>query len=99
MEVGIHQLLHCVSDVLRGKWSSVGETYVFAQREGNLVSGMVHGPGGGELRLEFLRVAVESDQHAARQIANRLRSIIVNQKGVKGLWLRPDAEPQFASSR
>ncbi len=98
MEAGVHELFHGVGNVAGGKGSSIVEAHVVTEDEADGGSGMVDGPGGGELGQEFLRVAIEAEQHAAGKIANGLGRIVVDQQGVEGFGLGADAEAQLVSA-
>src|ERR1700691_2914350 len=97
MQGRIHQALHGEGDIIGGERAAVGKVYAVAELEGYLLLVLRNLPGLSEFGLEFLRVTVDAHEHAAGQIADGERRVVVDEEGVEGLGLRAQAETQLAT--
>ena len=71
MQRRIHQFPHGVDHVVAGERGAVGETHARTQLEIDAAAVFGDLPFGGQLAFQLLGVAIQPDQHAAGQIANR----------------------------
>ena len=70
MQRRIHQLSNGESYVLATERRAIGKLNVGAQFKIDAAPIFRYRPLGGQLAFEFLGVAIQPDQHAAREVAN-----------------------------
>ena len=97
MQGRIHQHLHRVRDVVGGERRAVGERDAFAQLEDDGAAAVLDSPRCRQLRLELLVEAIHAQQHAAGQIADRLRGVVIGQRGIEAARLAVQAEAEFVA--
>src|SRR5207247_8996310 len=54
-------------------------------------------PGNGQAGLKSLRLPIQADQYAAREIANGLGSILFHEQGIESFRLAAETEVEFAA--
>ena len=94
---GIHQPLHGEGNILGGKRAAVGKSNAVAELEGDLLAVFRNLPRFRQFGLEFLRMAIDAHQHAARQVADRQGRIVIDQERIESLRLGAQAEAQFTA--
>ena len=99
MQRRVEQAAEGGDDVVGAEGRAVGVIEAVAQMEGDGAAVGADLPRGGELGLELLRLAVDAHQHAAGQVQERLRGLVIDQQRVKGLGLGAQAEAQFGRRR
>ena len=83
MQRRIHQPAHGECHVLAGEQRAIGEAQHRAAIENQSPAVFRDLPFGGEFALQLLGVAIQPDQHTARQITNRGESFILDQQGIE----------------
>src|SRR5204862_6200942 len=54
-------------------------------------------PGNGQAGLKSLRLPIQADQYAAREIANGLGSILFHEQGIESFLFAAETEVEFAA--
>ena len=92
---GIHQLVDRERHVLAGERRAIGELHVAPQLEVDAPAVFRDFPFGRQLAFQLLRIAIQADQHAAGQVANRLRRFVFHQQRVERFRIAAQAEAQL----
>src|SRR5215467_3904334 len=99
MQCRIHQLLHGISDVFGGKWSSIRKEDSTAQLECNLTVVFRYFPRLREFRFESLKLPIHADEHAAGKITDCHGSVVFHFERIEGFRLKPQAKSQLSLRR
>src|SRR5947207_6033251 len=69
----IHQSFHRVSDVFGSEWCAIGKMQTSAEMKFDSAAVRTDFPRSGQAGLESLRLPIQADQDAAREVADRFR--------------------------
>src|SRR5437867_11165157 len=97
MEGRIEKRAHRVGHIVRRERRAVGKNNTLAQTENNLAATLLNVRGERQFRLHLLRAAIDANQHAAGEVANRLGVLIVYQNRVKRFRLGAEAKTQLSA--
>ena len=73
VQLRVHQSFHRVGDVFGSEWCAVGKMQTSAEMKFDSAAVRADFPRTGQAGLESLRLPIQADQDAAREVADRFR--------------------------